>query len=109
MSDYLRAKCAHATRVWLARFYPALNSGCAAAVIGVKTGLARLGELEERTGAGIYPIVGVGRLPFRGGLAPRTIRKFGDEYLGTRTVTIQSGLRYDHSLKEVGEAVKKLL
>ncbi|MCX6767642.1 MAG: phosphoenolpyruvate carboxylase [Candidatus Micrarchaeota archaeon] len=108
VAEYLAKRKADETRVWFARSDPALNSGCAAAVLGVKTGLARLRELEENTGARTHPIIGVGCLPFRGGLTPDSVREFAGEYPGIRTVTVQSGFRYDYPLKKVKHAIAAL-
>jgi len=107
VSDCMRAG-ERRTKVWLARSDPALNSGCAAAVLGVKIGLDRLRRLGEKTGVAIHPIIGVGSLPFRGGLTPRSVKAFAGEYAGVRTVTIQSAFKYDYPLPEVKTAIKRL-
>ena len=56
----------------------------------------------------VFPIIGVGSLPFRGGLSPNTVKSFLDEYAGIRTVTIQSAFRYDYPYDEARKAVRYL-
>ena len=59
-------------------------------------------------GIKIYPAIGVGTLPFRGGLSPQRINDFMKEYSGVRTAYIQSAFRYDFPLASVKKAIKKL-
>jgi phosphoenolpyruvate carboxylase len=95
-------------RPFLARSDPALVSGLLATVIANKLALSRVYEFSEKTGIAMYPISGVGSLPFRGGLTPATIDSYMEEYPGMRTVSIQSSFRYDHPLASVKAAIKKL-
>lgn len=95
-------------RVFMARSDPALNYGLACAVILIKIALSKLKALEERTRVAMYPIVGVGTMPFRGHLSPENLQDFLKEYRGIYTVTIQSALKYDYPLKEVKEVVRTL-
>lgn len=98
--DYLRPYCA--------RSDPALNSGLVPTVCAVKLALSRYGELEEETGVKLYPMLGTGSLPFRGGLSPDTADSITDEYAGVRTFIIQSAFRYDFPKEKVKQAIDLL-
>jgi len=63
---------------------------------------------EEETGIPVFPIMGVGSLPFRGGLSPWNVPHFIEEYPGVRTVTVQSAFRYDYPQEDVREAITLL-
>ncbi len=95
-------------RPFLARSDPALVSGLLATVIANKLALSRVYEFADKSGIPVYPISGVGSLPFRGGLTPATVDDYLREYPGMRTVSIQSSFRYDHPIDEVKRAVKRL-
>jgi phosphoenolpyruvate carboxylase len=56
----------------------------------------------------LYPVIGCGALPFRGGLYPLRPERFLHEYKGIRTVTIQSAFRYDYPKNTVIKAIKVL-
>jgi len=53
-------------------------------------------------------IIGVGSLPFRGGLNPHTVDAFFQEYPGIETVTVQSAFRYDYESPDVENAMDKI-
>jgi len=95
-------------RPFLARSDPALVAGSLATVLANKLALSRIYEFSETTKIPVFPITGVGSLPFRGGLRPDTIDSYIEEYPGVRTVSIQSSFRYDHPLGSVKKAIKKL-
>ncbi len=95
-------------RPFLARSDPALISGIVAAVLGNKVALSSMYQWGKSRRVGIYPIVGVGSLPFRGGCSPVSIKYFTQEYRGVRTVTIQSAFRYDYPLAQVKTALRTL-
>ena len=95
-------------RVFLARSDPALNYGLLSAVTLSKVSLSKLKALEERKGIPIYPIIGVGYVPFRGHLSPGNLDRFMEEYRGFSTVTIQSSLKYDLELGTVKRLVERL-
>ncbi|MBI2588786.1 phosphoenolpyruvate carboxylase [Candidatus Saccharibacteria bacterium] len=95
-------------RPFLARSDPALVSGLIATVLANKTGLSQVYEFSKRWHIAVYPIAGVGSLPFRGGLSPSSASSYAAQYPGLRTVTIQSSFRYDHSTAEVKRAIKTL-
>lgn len=95
-------------RAFIARSDPALNGGIVTAVLAAKGALCEFADFEEETEIPIYPIIGVGCLPFRGGLSPLTLHEFLDEYEGVRTVTVQSAFRYDHPKSTVQKAIRDL-
>jgi len=95
-------------RAFIARSDPALNSGLVTAVLAAKGALCEFADFEEETGIQVYPIIGVGCLPFRGGLSPLTVDSFLAEYEGVRTVTIQSAFRYDYPKDTVERAIRDL-
>ncbi|MGZ6004543.1 MAG: phosphoenolpyruvate carboxylase [Candidatus Saccharimonadales bacterium] len=95
-------------RPFLARSDPALVSGLLATVIANKLGLSRVYEFAHKQDIEVYPISGVGSLPFRGGLAPDTVDSYLLEYPGMRTASIQSSFRYDHPIEDVKKAISRL-
>jgi len=95
-------------RVMIARSDPSLNSSNVANVLAIKIALSRLQKFSERRELDLYPIIGCGSLPFRGGLTPYNVDQFVDEYRGIKTVTIQSAFRYDFPLSDVQAAITKL-
>ncbi|MFA6528601.1 MAG: phosphoenolpyruvate carboxylase [Candidatus Gracilibacteria bacterium] len=92
-------------RVFIARSDPALNAGFVSAVLATRLALREINRVSEKTGVPMYPIIGTGSLPFRGGINPENIEKSLPQYEGARTVTIQSAFRYDYPLKDVKKAV----
>jgi len=95
-------------RVFLARSDPALHYGLVPSVILVKIALSKIGKLVEREKVDIYPIIGVGSLPFRGHLSPSNLANFVREYKGVNTVTIQCGFKYDYPERDVKMVVDYL-
>lgn len=95
-------------RLHLARSDPALNSGVVAAVVADKVALSEFYRFSNDTGIPVYPAVGVGALPFRGGLSPERVNDFIAEYPGVRTAYIQSAFRYDFPLPVVKRAIETL-
>ena len=95
-------------RVFIARSDPALNYGLVCAVLLSKIALAKLKALENRKGMPVYPIIGVGSMPFRGHLSPGNLEGFLNEYKGVYTATIQSGLKYDFPVEDVKRVVDVL-
>lgn len=95
-------------RVFLARSDPALNYGLVCATLLSKIALSKLKVLEKNKGHSIYPIIGVGSLPFRGHLSPTNLDSFLEEYKGVYTATVQSGLKYDFHLEDVKNVVANL-
>ncbi len=95
-------------RPFLARSDPAMASGLLATVLANKIALAQMANLSERQSIPIHPILGVGGLPFRGGLTPETADEFISNNSGVKTVTLQSSFRYDHPKQQAVKAVKNL-
>lgn len=93
-------------RVFIARSDPAMNSGMIPAVISCKAALSNFAEIEENYGIKLYPIIGCGSLPFRGGMNPYNLEKVLPEYEGIRTITAQSAFRYDYPMDKVKEAIE---
>lgn len=92
-------------RPFMARSDPALNSGLIPAVLSSKVALQKFAEVAKKYKIPMYPIIGPGCLPFRGGMNPETIGETIDEYSGIRTITIQSAFRYDYPLEQVKKAI----
>lgn len=92
-------------RVFLARSDPALNAGFIPAVLATRLGLREIYRLGTKFGVPVYPIIGTGSLPFRGGINPSNIKKSLPQYRGVKTITIQSAFRYDYPLQQVKEAL----
>ncbi len=95
-------------RPFLARSDPALVGGIIPAVVANKIALSEMYQWGAKHKIGIYPIVGVGSLPFRGSCSPDYMDEFIGEYKGVRTVTVQSAFRYDYPLATVKKAIKQL-
>lgn len=95
-------------RPFIARSDPALDSGFLAAVLSARGAISEYYRFEEETGIRVFPIIGVGSLPFRGGLSPVSIDSFLKNYAGVRTVTIQSAFRYDYPIDIVKKSLAAL-
>jgi len=95
-------------RPYMARSDPALNAGIVATVLAIKIALSRYKQYEQISGIDMYPMIGAASLPFRGGINPRTVDQFINEYAGICTTTLQSGFRYDYPKNEVFEAVQQI-
>ena len=95
-------------RPYVARSDPALNSGLVATILAVKIALSRYKILSKETNIELFPIIGTGSLPFRGGITPETITDFLTEYRGVKTALLQSAFRYDFEKKDVIKAIKFL-
>jgi phosphoenolpyruvate carboxylase len=108
VEPYVEAAKPSYVRVFIARSDPALNYGLVCATILSKIALSKLKSLEKRRGVPVYPIIGVGSMPFRGHLSPSNVEGFLDEYKGVYTATIQSGLKYDFPVEDVKRVVDVL-
>ncbi|MBI4329319.1 MAG: phosphoenolpyruvate carboxylase [Chloroflexi bacterium] len=95
-------------RVFLARSDPALNYGYVSAVLSVEIALQRLWALEQKTGVPLYPILGVGSVPFRGNFTPENVDNCLASYPSVQTFTIQSAFKYDYPFEVVRQAVDKI-
>ncbi|KKT02021.1 MAG: phosphoenolpyruvate carboxylase, phosphoenolpyruvate carboxylase [Candidatus Peregrinibacteria bacterium GW2011_GWF2_43_17] len=92
-------------RVFIARSDPALNAGFVSAMLAVRLGFSEIFSVEKETGIKMYPIIGTGSLPFRGGINPENIKHSLPQYKGAKTITIQSAFRYDYPLADVKKAL----
>lgn len=95
-------------RPFIACSDPALSSGWLAARLANLDALSQIQSLSDETGIPMYPIAGVGSLPFRGGLSPQSAHDFAQRYPGVRTATVQSSFRFDHSFTQVKKAIHEL-
>ncbi len=95
-------------RPYVARSDPALNSGVVATILSIKVAFSRYKKFETKHNLPLFPIIGVGTLPFRGGINPQKPERFIKEYPGVRTAIIQSAFRYDFPKKMVIKAIAKL-
>ncbi len=82
-------------RVFLGKSDAALGYGHLASSISLKVAISKAYRWGQQEGVRIYPLIGVGKPPFRGHLAPHAVGKFVEQYRGYYTVTIQTALRYD--------------
>ena len=95
-------------RPYCARSDPALNSGLVPTILALKVALSKYKKLSESCGVALFPMLGTGSLPFRGGLSPANLDNALKEYSGIKTLTIQSAFRYDYPKSAVLAAVKKI-
>ena len=108
VGGYIKAIKPPYMRVFLARSDPAMNYGLISAVLSVKYALNRIAKMEKEYNIEIFPIIGVGSLPFRGHFNPRNVDKALDEYRGVYTFTVQSAFKYDYEDDEVKDAIRKV-
>lgn len=92
-------------RVFIARSDPAMNAGLLPTMLAVKHALNNYHAFGKKNGIKIYPWIGGGSLPFRGGINPENKEACVDEYKGTASVTIQSAFRFDYPLQDVKDAI----
>ena len=109
VEQYLSDKELPYQRVFLARSDPALNYGQIPAELMLKMALRRLHLLESRLGIPLYPIVGVGAVPFRGHLSPTNVARVLNEYPSTQTFTIQSAFKYDYDKETVRAGIDEIM
>ncbi|QKR00434.1 phosphoenolpyruvate carboxylase [Metallosphaera tengchongensis] len=95
-------------RVFIARSDPAMNYGMLTAVLLAKHALSSIAKLSSKLGIPIYPIIGVGSLPFRGHLNPENYQRVMEEYEGVYTFTIQSAFKYDYDENQVKGAISHI-
>jgi phosphoenolpyruvate carboxylase len=77
-------------------------------ILALKIALSTYLEVEKETGVRLYPMLGTGSLPFRGGLTPNLVDKALEEYRGVATLILQSAFRYDYPLSQVKKAVSQI-
>lgn len=107
-ADYLKDKELEYQRVFLARSDPALNYGALAAVLLLNVALQRFDQLEKEVGIPIYPILGVGSVPFRGNFKPSNAKEMVRGYQSCQTFTIQSAFKYDWPSDVVAGAIMEI-
>src|SRR3990172_2044972 len=95
-------------RVFIARSDPAMNAGFLPAKLACKHAISSYHEFANETGIDVYPWVGGGSLPFRGGMNPYNVDSMLDQYRGAASLTIQSAFRYDYPLEDVKTAITRL-
>lgn len=96
------------SRVFLGKSETALLYGHPASVLALKIALADCHEVEQKLGIELFPLFGGGSLPFRGHITLENSDNFLREYRGTKTYTIQSGMRYDHGAEKTKKLVEKI-
>ncbi len=82
-------------RVMLGRSDSAMIYGLVPSVLAVKIAIADCYRESEAGGFAVHPIFGGGVLPFRGHVCLDNLEQISVDFSGIRTVTVQSGLRYD--------------
>lgn len=82
-------------RVMVGRSDSAMVYGLVPAVLAVKVAISDCFAMGREKGVEIYPIFGGGVLPFRGHVSLDNFERLVSDFAGIRTVTVQSGLRYD--------------
>ena len=108
LSGYLKHVKTDYLRVFLARSDPALNYGLFPAVLLIKLALSKIHRVSHEYEVDMFPIVGTGSLPFRGHLTPANINNFIQEYVGVKTVTVQSAVKYDYEGEDAKRTIEKL-
>ncbi|MBH1940296.1 phosphoenolpyruvate carboxylase [Mobilitalea sibirica] len=84
-------------RFMLGRSDSALSYGNVSAMLANRIAISKAYEAGNSLGIDVYPIFGGGALPFRGHITLDNIHNVLKTYPGLRTITIQSGIRYDQS------------
>lgn len=92
-------------RVFTARSDPAMNAGLLPAKLVSKQAISIYHEFGKERGIEMFPWIGGGTLPFRGGINPENVEAACDEYAGVSSLTVQSAFRYDYPLEEVKKAI----
>ncbi len=92
-------------RVFTARSDPAMNAGLLPAKLVSKQAISIYHEFGKERGIEMFPWIGGGSLPFRGGINPENTKAVCDEYAGVGSLTVQSAFRYDYDLEEVKNAI----
>ena len=109
VEEFLHGRELPGQRVFLARSDPALNYGVVSAELALKVALRRLYDLEGKLGVPLYPIIGVGSVPFRGHLNPLNVDRALTEYPSVQTFTVQSAFKYDYDRDTVRSGIAQLL
>lgn len=87
-------------RVMLGRSDSAMVYGLIPSVLAVKIAISDCYMAAESCGFAVHPIFGGGALPFRGHVNLGNLERLSEDFSGIRTLTVQSGLRYDRGSEE---------
>jgi len=82
-------------RMMLGRSDSAMVYGMVPSVLAVKVAISDCFAMGRERGIEVYPVLGGGVLPFRGHVSLENFERLCADFAGVRTVTVQSGLRYD--------------
>lgn len=108
LEGYIRAVHPRYVRAFIARSDPAMNYGMVTAVVLAKYALSELRLLQDQSKVPIFPIIGVGSLPFRGHMSPDNVDNIISEYRWIYTYTIQSAYKYDYDENLVRSSISRL-
>lgn len=87
-------------RMMLGRSDSAMVYGMVPSVLAVKVAISDCFAMGEELGIEVLPVFGGGALPFRGHVTLANFDRLLVDFAGIRTVTIQSGSRYDSDSQE---------
>jgi len=87
-------------RVMFGRSDSAMVYGMVPSVLSVKIAVADCHAACEAAGIRAFPIFGGGALPFRGHVTLDNLEALALDFPGISTITVQSGVRYDHGKGE---------
>ncbi|ABL87432.1 Phosphoenolpyruvate carboxylase [Pyrobaculum islandicum DSM 4184] len=88
-------------RLFLGKSDSAVRHGHLASALAIVATLSKMRSVEKSLGIKIYPILGMGSPPFRGGINNPSLSHLETiQYVGYYTVTVQSAVRYDTSYDE---------
>lgn len=93
-------------RAFIGKSDSALLFGHMASALACKHAISSIRELEQKIDTTLGIIFGGGALPFRGHITLENAENVFKEYAGIDTITLQSGLRYDHGIDKAKEFVK---
>lgn len=82
-------------RLMFGRSDSAMVYGMVPSVLSVKIAISDCCRMGSERGIEVHPIFGGGTLPFRGHVSLDNLERLAADFAGIRTVTVQSGLRYD--------------
>ncbi len=94
-------------RIFIGKSDSALTFGHVASTLSCKYAISSLHELERNFDTKIGIIFGGGSLPFRGHVSLENADNFFEEFRGIDTLTLQSGIRYDHEKGHAEDLVRK--